>query len=395
MGGKSERPGVQACSESSIQIAFTYRGIKCRERIKLKPSPANLKRTELHRSAILDAIARGTFDYAVTFPDSPRRLLFADVKGEGYLLEVYLQSWLDRQRPHLKASTFDDYRKIVFNTLIPPLGRSVLTDIKRPLIRDWCAKQTASNKRLANVQSVLRKALQDALDDDLIESNPLYGWKYSSKEAPRREDDIDPFTAEEQAAILNNCRDEQHCNLLQFAFWTGLRTSELCALEWGDIDWLRGVVRISRALTQAAEEAEAPKTKKSTRDVKLLTPSTAAIEAQKKYSFLAGGAIFLNPRTGQAWTGDQPIRHSAWVPALKKSGVRYRRQYQTRHTWASMMLSAGESPLWVASQMGHSDLSMISRIYGRWIKDSAPEAGAKAVELFSQLPAKNAALKLR
>jgi hypothetical protein len=50
--------------------------------------------------------------------------------------------------------------------------------------------------------------------------------------------------------------------------------------------------------------------------VKLLAPALAALEAleaQKQYSYLSGGAVFLNPRTGAAWEGDQPIRHGVWT----------------------------------------------------------------------------------
>ena len=63
--------------------------------------------------------------------------------------------------------------------------------------------------------------------------------------------------------------------------------------------------------------------------------------------------------------------------------MRYRYPYQTRHTYASMMLSAGENPLWVAAQMGHKDWSMIARVYGKWIPEADPLAGAKAVTLWS------------
>lgn len=396
MGRERQRTGVTAVSNSSIQIAFTYKGIACRERIKLQPTPANLKRAELHRAAILDAIERGTFDYAVTFPDSPNRYKFCEYKGEGYLLEVFLESWLKGQKKHLKASTWDGYRKIVENTLIPNFGRKVLTDIKRADIRDWCNKQTETgNKRLANVQSVLRAALQDALDDDLIEANPLYGWTYSRKEAPKPEDDIDPLSAEEQTAILNSCRDPQHKNLLQFAIWTGLRTSELVALNWGDVDWVRGYIRVSRAWTSTAKEAESTKTRRGTRDVKLLAPALDALNNQKQFSYMAGEAVFLNPLYGERWKGDQAIRKSAWIPALRLGGVRYRNPYQTRHTYASMMLTAGESPIWLAGQMGHADTAMVFRNYGRWVKDAAPDAGNKAVEMFASTGIKNAAKKLR
>lgn len=378
--------GVKKASESSIEISFTYRGIWCRERLRIHPTPANLKRAERHRHAILDAIERGTFDYAVTFPESKNRYKFEEQKGAILTMAEWLERWHDKQKQHLKSSTWDDYRKIIYNTLIPTIGTIRLPELKRSDIRDLCDKlPDTTNKRLANIQSVVRSALSAAMDDDLIEQNPLYGWKYTRKEAPKSVDDVDPFDAKEQQLILDACRDPQHRNLFKFAFWSGLRTSELVALEWGDIDWLRGTVRISRAKTQAADEAETTKTKRSTRDVKLLPPALEALTSQKAYTFLTGGEVFHNPRTQKAWEGDQAIRQGAWHAALKKAGVRYRRAYQTRHTYASMMLTAGEPIGWVASQLGHSDLTMFGRVYGRWISDAQPDAGSKAVAMFAEL----------
>jgi hypothetical protein len=43
------------------------------------------------------------------------------------------------------------------------------------------------------------------------------------------------------------------------------------------------------------------------------------------------------------------------------------------------MLTAGESPVWLAQQMGHSDFTMIARTYGRWITDAVPDAGGGGV----------------
>ncbi|EKD73099.1 MAG: hypothetical protein ACD_45C00462G0002 [uncultured bacterium] len=64
---------------------------------------------------------------------------------------------------------------------------------------------------------------------------------------------------------------------------------------------------------------------------------------------------------------------------VKKAGVRYRNPYQTRHTYASMLLSAGENPLWVAKQMGHQNTEMIIKHYGRWIPDKSTVTGYKLV----------------
>jgi len=375
--------GVRAASESSIEITFSYQGERCRERIALKPTPANLKRAERHRAAILDAIEKGTFDYTQTFPESKRRVRHANKPGDAISVENYLDGWLKRQENIVKSSTLLDYKKTILNQLIPAFGTLRLSDLKRPQLREWCQTLTCSNKRAANLLSPLRVALQDAVHDELIDVNPLVGWTWQKREAPQRDDDIDPFTAEEQAAILEEL-DGHARNFIQFAFWTGLRTSELVALQWGDVDWRRGVIKVQRALTQAAKEDESTKTRAGRREVKLLAPALAALTDQKPLTYLRqDGRIFLNPRTGEPWEGDQAIRKTLWTHALKRAKVRYRRPYQTRHTYASMMLTAGESPMWVANQMGHADWGMIRRTYGRWIPDSTPDAGLKAVALFA------------
>jgi len=392
MGGK--RSGVRAASKSSIEISFMLDGEQCRERLPIEPSAANLKRAAKHKAAIELAIYNGHFDYAATFPESKRAARVGYQTGQ-IPLESYLHKWLAGKEAHLKASTLDGYRKIINGVLIPRLGSQPLVTLTRKSVKAALSGMGVTNKRLSNVQSCLRSALSDAVEDELIDANPLAGWTYSVKQQLKPKDkeqegEVDPFDAAEQAALLA-ATSGQYRNLLQFAFWTGLRTSELVALEWGDIDWLRGEVRVSRGLTKAAKEAEVPKTAAGVRDVKLLPMALAALRAQKAFTYIAGAQIFHDPRYGQPFDGDQAIRKSFWIPATRKAGVRYRRPYQSRHTYASMMLSAGEHPMWVAKQMGHTDWSMIARVYGKWI-DKDGDAGQRANAMFGtpvQIPAED------
>lgn len=373
--------GVKAASESSIEISFMYRGARCRERVPLKPTAANLKRAENHRAAILHAIATDSFDYAATFPNSSNAAKFATHRGDVLTVEKFLESWLDSQKKQLKDSAYNGYRKIVNGHLIPWFGSLMLSAIGKKDIKAKLKDVAVMNKTLANIQSVLRAALTDAVEDELIEVNPLAGWRYSKVEAPKDEDEIDPFTKDEQAAILANVAGQGR-NLIQFALWTGLRTSELVALNWGDIDFVRGVAMVARAMTQQSKKAEVPKTAAGRREVKLLAGAVEALSAQKTHTWLAGAEVFQNPNTGERWTGDQPIRKTLWTYVLKRAGVRYRYPYQTRHTFASMMLSAGEHPMWVARQMGHADWTMIARNYGKWMPDADTTAGSKAEAIF-------------
>jgi integrase len=297
-------------------------------------------------------------------------------------LTGFLDWWLPRKKKHLKASTYQGYEKIVNHRIIPRFKGRLLAQLIRRDFRDWFDELDVSNKTLRNIQSCLRSALNDAVDEEIIPANPMAGWTYQRRETVGKVDDVDPFSADEQAAILSALTGQAR-NLIQFAFWTGLRTSELVAVDWNDIDWSRGEIRISRAMTQAAAEPETTKTAAGTRSVKLLRPAREALEAQKQFT-LEAKEIFQNPRTGERWTGDQAIRKTLWTPALKRAAVRYRRPYQTRHTYASMMLSAGEHPMWVAQQMGHRDWGMIRTIYGRWMPSEDSESGVKAEAAFAQ-----------
>ncbi len=154
---------------------------------------------------------------------------------------------------------------------------------------------------------------------------------------------------------------------------TQLRTSELIALEWDDVDWERNIVRVRRAFVE--KQNKVTKTPSGKREVALSSQALSALAAQKSYSLGITEQIFLNPKTKRPWASDAQLRKTAWTPALKKADVKYRYPYQTRHTFASVALSAGEPEMWIASQLGHKDVTMVRKSYGRWLQGVFENAG--------------------
>lgn len=69
-----------------------------------------------------------------------------------------------------------------------------------------------------------------------------------------------------------------------------------------------------------------------------------------------------------------------WTPALKKAGLEYRPPIQTRHTFATMMLSFGEDIGWVQHMLGHSSLQMIFTRYYSWIPKKTRNDGSAFME---------------
>jgi integrase len=372
--------GIRKATENSIQIEFTYQSQRCRERIKCAPTPANFRKIALFRETILNEIESGTFDYAKTFPDSKRATEFIEKKDHVLLVSDCLNIWLDEKEKQTKASTYNTYRKKK-EILAKIFGHFPAEEIKKVDVKDWCKTLTIRNKSIKGYIKPLVAALQLAADDERIKSNPLAGFKYAILEEPQ-EDFVDPLDRDEAAKLLSFLTG-QYKNLVQFALWTGVRTSELIAVQWGDVDFNRGTILIKRAKTQVSKKDEKTKTKTGTREVKLLSPALSALISQKTFTFLSGQHIFLNEKTGKPFDGDHQIR-IAWVRALLRAGIRYRNPYQTRHTYASWMLSAGESLPWISKQMGHSSVTTTTTHYARFISDSQPDAGNKAVNLFSE-----------
>jgi integrase len=56
--------------------------------------------------------------------------------------------------------------------------------------------------------------------------------------------------------------------------------------------------------------------------------------------------------------------------ALTALSIRERRQYDTRHTYATMCLMAGMNPTFIANQLGHS-VEMLLSTYAKWISSSS------------------------
>ena len=359
-----------------IHIGFSYRGIRCRESTGLKNTKANLKYVSGLKATIEHEISKGTFTYAKYFPDSKRARL--GLTGINKSVSSALDDFLISAKRRCSPSTLRDYNSIVEFHLKPTFGKLMLCDLSASEVKNWLAGLSVSNKRINNILTPLRAILGDAFADGLIDRNPID----RIKNFPNRHREPDPFTPTERIKILA-AMSGQIRNIFEFAFWTGLRTSELIALEWGDVDLERGVVRVRRAYV--LKRTKSTKTKSGEREVKLFPPAIEAVVNQKSFTFLANKHIFHNPRTNSHWENDGQLRKTAWIPALKKAGVIYRNPYQTRHTYASTLLSAGEPPMWVANQMGHKDWGMIRKRYGRWIPEVDVEAGGKVMGFWTQI----------
>lgn len=395
MGGKRESSSNAKCpagveirhwknGTTSLRIIFRYRGVRCREGLKLPATANNIKYAANLRSEILSTIARGTFNYLDYFPDSLNAKKFGYKQPSNITIGTMLEDYLKQAERTLEYSTYIGYRKKTERYLFPNFRNLPIRELTPAMIREWVKDIKLTMKTVRNIIIPLRAVIETALVDEIIDKNPLDNIilnKLIDKETSKSDYEVDPFDRKEIAAILNTA-EGQVKNLFQFAFFTGLRPSELIALEWNDIDWINGQAHISRAIVYG--RVKKPKTKAGIRNVLLLPPALEALKAQKPFTFMKSKYVFHTPFSDKPWSAPFQIRHEAWVPILRKAGVRYRNPYQMRHTYASMMLSNGENIMWVAKQMGHVNIEMVMRIYGKWLPDNSIATGYKPVNDWSK-----------
>jgi len=393
--------GVKQKSDSSVQIQFTLNGKP--ERVAIKCDPTDKKALAEIADALYDIkkeLKNGDFDFKRHFPDSKRVKKYNPSRGT--YLKDYLPYFLETRkngiqkmgkRP-LSQSSIAYYQRTITHTLIPAFGKFCIDEITANDVYAWAEKygKNVTTNTLSNIISPVRVALDYAVLEKMIEVNPIKNITLFGKRKNEKIYKHDPFDRDEIRDILLAC-DGQYHNYVRFAFFTGLRPSELVALTWDDYDPRAKTIDVNKALTDADDEPADVKTAASERIVYLSPTAIHALDCQKIHTKLAGEEIFLNPHTNKAWIGSAPIR-KRWQRLLKSAGVRYRKPYQTRHTYASMQLTVGENLAFISQQMGHTDVAFTLRTYASYIQTFSPDAGHKADAEFTDLKSSDSDKKI-
>ena len=357
--------------KQTLSIRFDFKGIRCTEPLKVSPNSNGKKYAERLRGEIINAIERGTFNYQEYFPSSKKAAMFGySISQE--TVETAIETWLKDIKKAHRDSTYNTYRKKAGKLRTLPIWklrkRDVTGAVIRDLVRGW---DGLSIKTIRNNLIPLRAILDQSVIDGELARNPADGLRVEKLITRKpRIDTVDPFEYDELKAIIQKAGEfygAWYRNFLSYAFFQGARTSELYGLMWPDIDWVKNTAAIQRAIVDGVLQEET-KTASGDRQIDLTAGGYEALKAQQEISGFNGGYVFCR-EDGQRlrFYKDTSI---PWKRVLKALGIRYRVQYQTRHTFASMKLSHGENLFYMAEQMGHANPQMLLKVYGKWIESA-------------------------
>ena len=358
-----------------LWVDFYYLGERVREPSGLDDTPPNRVLLRRKLDLIVSEIGNGIFEFGKRFPHSKKREQFTRLEGRnfrkdpnGILFGDYVEKWWTEMRPGMTASQARDYTSILQTHLMPYFGKLTFNEFRPVLIKKFLSylhgRKTPrgnflSPKRIHNILIPLRVIVKDACGEygwaDL--PDPFAGLKLPKVIRIR----IHPFTLEEWVKLMDFI-PVWYRPYFELAVQTGLRPSEQVALKWSAID--DRFIHIELSRVRNVEKADL-KTPESNRRIEIQPSIHKVLDQQKTQSAgLQAPYVFLN-NCGRPV--NQVSIREVWVTAMRKSGLPFRRMYETRHTFASWALAAGESAEWVARTLGHVNTSMVYKTYGRYI----------------------------
>jgi len=266
-------------------------------------------------------------------------------------------------------NTQNDYRISYEKHIAPYFGHMKLDELKASHVRLWQTKllKKVSPRRVRNVRATLSTIIKDAMADEIINKNPLT----LVRTVKVKKVQITPFNMDEMNLILENS-DGQDRNFFALAFLSGMRSGEMIGLKWEDISFSKLEIDISRSRKMGIDGDT--KTESSDRIIEILDSLVPYLKNQFELTGELNSYVFLNNRK-EAIYDIKRIRENGWKKTLKACDIEYRTIYQTRHSFATMMLEGGEDILWLSSMLGHTDSSMTLSKYTHYIKKDEKKRG--------------------
>ncbi|ENM6576124.1 site-specific integrase [Vibrio fluvialis] len=371
---------------NALRIAFSYKGKRYRESLGLPVTKQNINFAKMKRETILYEIRIGTFNYAAHFPNSKH----AFGKPLARTIQSLSEEFLSSKVHDIRRSTLQRY-KWVLRDFAELYGANRSCD-------------TLSPRSLNKFRQELMVGRGGrTINRNLVTINAFLSWLYKMEyvekdlsklmvRAKESEPDIRPFSMAEIKKAMSVCNQLQHRNIITLLAYTGIRSGEVCALAWEDVNFEDNTIHIRRS-TYDQRGLKTTKTDKE-RFVDLLPPAIEALRAQRHLTYLypakehevelPGNSyrteklrFVFNPKAVREQKGSDYDYYGKralgrmWAALCEKASIPYRNQYQLRHTYASWMIThANVNVSYLAQQMGHADITMVAKVYGKWLTES-------------------------
>lgn len=283
--------------------------------------------------------------------------------------------WKVANKERVSKVTLHTYNRFLEKQLLPYFSDFAMTKIKRSDVKEWViwANEKWSPKTVNSAQTVLNVIFKQAIDDEILESNPCSNITFRTILKKQR----DLLTLDEVRSMYNSGRwwhDNRTVFLLDIL--TGLRISELVALQDADIhdNW------IDVSHSYSPKFGLGPTKTRESRKV----PVPMELELPKRKGF-----VFV---TYEGKNKGKPLSTSSFYDNVMEvyefCGIDYKARKLTVHTnrnfFNSYLESQNVPEPKIRAVMGHKDASM-TNLYTYWKPEMFPEIYAAQEKLYKEI----------
>ena len=284
-----------------------------------------------------------------------------DERNERREAPTVSELWVEYEKVHfptLSPRSQTDQRGIWAKHILPDLASVAVRELSSRQIDRLHAKISENTPTRANrVLEVLRKALNLAIRWEWIEKNPADGFRRNAEHS--REKFLTAVEYERVFAALETMPNQKAANAIRLLILTGARRGEVLGLEWDDLDLELGI------WNRPPQKSKDRKRKRIPLSNEALTLLLGMREnADSGYLFPTSNGTHL-PDINRPWRW---LRNEVEMPDL--------RIHDLRHSFASILVSSGETLETIGKLLGHSQYQTTMR-YAHLMDDPLRRAANK------------------
>lgn len=352
---------------NSVRVRFTWNGQRRSEPTPYQPTPKGIAAAGSLCARVKELIKLGAMTenlYAELFPQSSYTL---DRKTPTF--GEFAQVWLDSR--DIVSGTRNNYKSVFNSYWMPHFSGSRIDNITSPDIRKVVSStEWASSGIRRSALDKMSSLMGAAVMDGYISRNPCQSIPRGKQ--PKRT--IDPFEREEAERIIADLYEHLtgktriYAAYFEFAFFSGMRPGEQRALKWSEVNEEKRRAHVCRGVVKG-RLFERVKTK-TVRDVLLNDRAMNAIAVARSLAGEGVEFVFAPTEGASDFIKSDATTKKHFLPSLERTGIRRRRQYDCRHTYATMCLMASMNPAFIANQLGHS-VQMLLSTYAKWLSSTS------------------------
>jgi len=280
-------------------------------------------------------------------------------RGNGYLeppanplFEEFVTRFLStRESLGIAEKTHRRQVGIVKNHFLPHIGHLKIAQVRHTtvngLVADWLRQELAPRTIHQHLQ-FLSQVFNEAIYQDMLTKNPVDGVRRPRANPVKKR----VITETEAQRLLEAC-DETEKPFVHLALATGMRFSELAALEWRDVDFIKKNIYVRGSKTAAG-----------IRDISINDSDIDVLLEMRRRIGEKHGTNDLVFRSGDGHGVDYDnFTKRRFLPLVKRIGLAEVRFHDLRRTHATMLVLAGLDPMTITQRMGHSHISTTLQYY--------------------------------